>query len=87
MKRSNKINGLREPGSCRNTVPDPRFLFLARRTDLQTVMRFLRSTATFRADAFFDTSSVAIAGVLIEVSPENQRTPPCRTPAPLVIQL
>lgn len=87
MSRSNITNGLHEPGSCRNTVPDPRFLLLARRTDLQTVMRFLRSTATFRADAFLDTSSVAIAGVLEEVSPENQRTPPCRTPAPLVIQL
>lgn len=31
------------------------------RTDLHTVRRFFRSTATFRADAFFETSPMAIA--------------------------
>lgn len=31
------------------------------KTDLQTVMRFFRSTATFRAEAFFETSPMAIA--------------------------
>lgn len=56
------------------------------RTYLHTVMRLFCSTATFRAEAFFETSPMAIAvcarpHTIQEEPLENQRTPPCRTPA------
>lgn len=59
-------------GSSWNTLSQHPLVPPWRPTDLQTVMRFLRSTATFRADALFDTSSVAIAGVQEESALESK---------------
>lgn len=69
----NKTNDLDlSCGSSRNILSQHPLVPPWRPTDLQTVMRFLRSTATFRADALFDTSSVAIAGVQEESALESK---------------
>lgn len=62
---------------------------LIQSTDLQTVMRFFRSTATFRADAFFETSPMAIAActqpdtIQEEAAPLQSKDPSLSDTGPL----
>lgn len=62
---------------------------LSQRTDLQTVMRFFLSTATFRTDAFFETSPMAIAActqpdtIQEEAAPLQSKDPSLSDTGPL----